>query len=123
MVSRGTLTAGHGRALLTIESEEGQLGLADKVSARSLSVREAERLAARHSGRSRTTRLRQPSPNVVQLEESLSEALGVRVEIKQKRKGGKVVVHFDNHDEFECVYQAITGRATADLDYVARIPA
>jgi ParB family chromosome partitioning protein len=121
MVSRGTLTAGHARALLGVSDEAARERLARTVAEKGLSVREAERLAARQGREHKATRIRQPSPNVVQLEESLSEALGARVEIKPKRKGGKIVVHFRDHDDFERLYEALTGRSS--IDYPDRIPA
>jgi len=113
MVSRGTLTAGHARALLSVEDEAGRLRLARRIVAKGLSVREAERLAARQAGR-RPVRIHEPSPNVAALEEALSEALGTRVEIKQRSRGGRIVVHFRNHDDFERVYEKLTGRDTAE---------
>jgi len=122
MVSRGTLSAGHARALLMIEHEGVRARLARKVAAKGLSVREAERLAAREAEVTRTTRLRQPSPNVVQLEEEMSQALGARVEIRAARKkGGRIVIHFSDHDDFERLYERLTGRHTAE--YPEKIPA
>lgn len=122
MVSRGTLSAGHARALLAVKHEGVRSRLARKIVAKGLSVREAERLAAREAAAGRTTRLTQPSPNVVQLEEALSQALGARVEVKPaRRKGGKIVIHFNDHDDFERLYEAITRRRTTD--YAEKVPA
>ena len=121
MVSRGTLSAGHARALLSVENEGVRARLAKKISAKGLSVREAERLAVREAG-TRATRLHQPSPNVAQLEESLSQALGTRVEIRPgRRKGGRIVIQFTDHDDFERLYESLTGRRAED--YPEKIPA
>ncbi len=114
MVSRGTLSAGHARALLAVDQPAARLRLARLIAAKGLSVRDAERLAARRGGRDEV-RVRRPSPDVVLLEESLSRALGARVEIKLRRKkGGKIVIHFADHDEFERLYESLTGRQSAD---------
>ncbi len=121
MVSQGRLSAGHARALLAVEDEEVRASLARKIAAEGLSVREAERLAARSGASRPASPLRPPSPNVVRLEEALSTALGARVEVKQKRKGGKIVIHFLDHDDFERLYEALTGQAASD--YPERIPA
>ncbi len=121
MVSRGTLSAGHARALLAVDDEAARARFAARIVAEGLSVRQAERLAATGGGGRRAKRLRAPSPNVVQLEEALSSALGAQVEIKQKRKGGKIVVHFRDHDDFERLYESITGSSTEE--YPERIPA
>jgi ParB family chromosome partitioning protein len=121
MVSRGTLSAGHARALLSVEDCASRLRLARAVVAKGLSVREAEQLAIRESAGRRAARIHEPSPDVAALEESLSQAFGTRVEIKQRRRGGRVVIHFRNHDDFERIYEALTGRGTAE--YPERVPA
>jgi ParB family chromosome partitioning protein len=121
MVSRGTLSAGHARAVLTLEDQAARLSLARSAVAKGLSVRETERLAARLAGGQRRARIHEPSPNVAALEESLSEAFGTRVEIKQRSRGGRIVIHFRNHADFERIFEALTGRAT--LDYPESIPA
>ena len=91
MVSRGTLTAGHARAVLAVEDQGARLRLARLIATRALSVREAERLAARQAAGGRKARIHEPSPNVAALEGSLSEAFGTRVEIKQRSRGGRIV--------------------------------
>jgi ParB family chromosome partitioning protein len=114
MVSRGTLSGGHARALLAVEDHAARLRLARLIAAKGLSVREAELLAAREAGGRRVARVHEPSPDVAAFEESLSESFGSRVEVKQRRRGGRIVIHFRNHDDFERVYELLTGRATAE---------
>lgn len=122
MVSRGTLSAGHARALLGVEHQSVRTRLARKIAADGLSVREAERLVVREGDAARTPRVRQATPNVVDLEEALAAALGARVEIKAaRRKGGKIVVHYADNADFERVYEKMTGRST--VDYPRRVPA
>jgi ParB family chromosome partitioning protein len=122
MVSRGTLSAGHARALLAVNDPAVRVRLARQIAARGLSVREAERLAARPVGALAGPRLHAPSPDVVQMEEALSRALGTRVQIGQMRKGGKIVVYFRNHEDFERLFELVTGHGTADED-LQRVPA
>ena len=121
MVSRGTLSAGHARALLGVEDYAARLRLARAIVEKGLSVREAEHLAAREGAGRRAARIHEPSPDVAALEESLSEAFGTRVEIKQRRRGGRIVIHFRNNADFERLYESLTGRATDD--YPERVPA
>jgi len=122
MVSRGTLSAGHARALLMVEHEGARARLAKKIAAKGLSVREAERLAAKEAGTQRTLRLRQPSPDVVELEDALSQALGARVEIRAGRKqGGRIIIHFRDYGDFERLYESLAGHNAAG--YAEKIPA
>ncbi len=121
MVSRGTLSAGHARALLGVEDFAARMRLARMIVEKGLSVREAEQLAARQGTGRRVARIHEPSPDVAALEESLSEAFGTRVEIKQRRRGGRIVIHFRNNGDFERLYESLTGRATDD--YPESVPA
>ena len=122
MVSRGTLTAGHARALLAVEPDGARARLARKVVAKGLSVRATERLAAAEASR-RPGRVREPEPNIVDLEESLSRALGTRVRISPGRKGaGKLTIHYAAHADFERLYEMLTGLSATD-ELVRRIPA
>lgn len=114
MVSRGTLSAGHARALLSVEDYDARLRLARLIVEKGLSVREAEQLAAREGAGHRAARIHEPSPNVAAMEESLSESFGTRVEIKQRRRGGRIVIHFRNNGDFERLYESLTGHATDD---------
>jgi len=115
MVARGTLSAGHARALLRVPGDGAQLRLARGIVARGLSVRQAERMAARQAGGARPVRIHEPAPHVLRLEEALSESLGTRVEIRQQRNGGTVVVHFGDHEDFERLFGLLAGRDAADL--------
>jgi len=114
MVSRGTLSAGHARALLAVPHQGARLRLARKIVSLGLSVRTAERAAAAEAA-GRPGRIRQASPNVVELEESLSRALGTRVEIKPgRKKGGKLTIRYSSHEEFERLYEALAGQSRVD---------
>ncbi len=121
MVARGTLTSGHARAVLSLEDEQDRQRLAQQVMQKGLSVREAERLASRGGRAHKAVKVHQPSPNVSRLEEDLSEALGTRVRIKPQKNGGKIVIRFRNHDDFERLYELLTRKPP--IDYPARIPA
>ncbi len=121
MVSRGTLSAGHARALLAVEDEARRARLATLIAEKGMSVREAERMAADGRDGHKTTKLTRPSPNVVQLEERLSEALGTKVEVKPRRRGGKIVVHFTDNDDFERLFEELAGQSS--FDYPRKVPA
>ena len=110
MVSRGTLSAGHARAILILEDEAEQIELARRIVSRGLSVREAERLAAAGASASRkSTAGRGASAQIRHLEKTLQEALGTKVEIKQRGKRGKIIIHFHTADEFDRLFEIMTG--------------
>lgn len=116
MVSRGTLSAGHVRPLLALPLDAARIRVARKIEKLGLSVREAEALVRREAASPTKPQVREPAPHIVRMEESLSMTLGTKVVIQQKRKGGRVVIHFRTNDDFERLYEALTGRETIDDD-------
>lgn len=116
MVERGELSAGHGRALLAFTDEETRRDWAHRASVAGLSVRELERAAAeaRDRGRagSRPVASRQPKPrdpNLRAAEEKLALRLGATVEIRQRRRGGSIVIACNEYDELMRVFELLMG--------------
>lgn len=77
---------GHARALLAIDGLE-QSSVAKDVARKGLSVRETEALIRKISAPTKKARPVRKDPDIVKLEERLTEHLGAKVSIKQKGKG------------------------------------
>lgn len=92
-VERGALSTGHAKVLLGCP-KEAQLPLARRIIDHQLSVRQAERLAARAGKRVRTLRASSNESIYLSIEERLQRHLGTRVSIVRGRQGGRIVVHF-----------------------------
>ena len=108
MVSRGTISAGHARAVLGVEGDGARIALAERIAREGLSVRQAERIAS--SPRGEPVRpAPPPSAHLARLQAVLQEALGTRVEIRARGKRGRIVIHFSDHDQFERIFELITG--------------
>jgi len=105
----GSVTTGHAKAILSLESPQLQIRLADRVAREGLSVREVEKLAKRMSQPAVAAKANPTprDPNVVSAEESLQSALGTKVSITQGKKGGRIEVHFFSGEEMERVYQLL----------------
>jgi ParB family transcriptional regulator, chromosome partitioning protein len=109
-VAAGVLSAGHAKALLSLDSHEVQERIAARVVAEGMSVRateEAVRLA-QEDGEPRTHVRgherggRSTAPGLTQLEERLSDALRARVRITMgAREKGRVAIEFTSMDELE----------------------
>lgn len=103
MVMEGVLEMGHARALLALDGAR-QIEAANRIAARSLSVREAEALVGnmqRGQGQS-TRRTPRIDRDLARLEEEISGRLGTTVEIRAGRKGrGKVIVHYSGLDHLD----------------------
>lgn len=102
-VSRGTLSAGHARALLAASSSLEQLRLADKIISDGLSVRQTEALVAKQKGKTGVSRETKHSKDGdhLDLEHRLQSALGTNVKIIHKKKRGKIEIEYYSNDDLE----------------------
>ncbi len=110
MLMAGDLDMGHARALLSLAAAQ-QVMTAQEVLARKLSVRETEKLVARHDspGRQATLmRMKHDKPrDLLRLEEQLADLLTATVEIRLQRRGkraapgeaGELAIGFASLDE------------------------
>jgi len=109
LVSRGTITAGHARAILSIADPALQMTLVKRIIGEGLSVRAAENAAAMLLGRKAADeRIRRPkAPHIRELETQLKMALGTEVVVRERRRGGRIVIDFKSHDDFERILGAL----------------
>lgn len=106
----GSISAGHARALLPLGVESSQIQMCNTIRKEGWSVRETERRVHQQIAdedslgetSASTTVKRSSTPlQIKALEQQLRRALGTTVEIKATRRGkGKIMVHFNNNDEF-----------------------
>jgi len=113
-VASGALSMGHARALLGVEQEAALLDLMGKVMADNLSVRDTERLVRRLSEAAdmpaTPEAVAEPDVHTKKAEETMRLALGTRVRILRKGKGGRVEIEFVSEDELHRIYEYITER-------------
>ena len=99
MITEGKISAGHARAIMNSAFPEK---LAEKIVSENLSVREAESIAKQRKNQIKKVRLK--DPDTVDLENSLSQKLGLNVEINHKgNKGGHIKIDYKNLDQLELV--------------------
>lgn len=87
------ITAGHAKALMGLKSGKEQLRMLDKILNFGLSVRDVESNVKKISN-NKPKRIIQKSPELNDYEGKLQSKLGTKVNIRQKGKGGEVVVEF-----------------------------
>ena len=112
-VSAGRLSMGHARALLALEGDQAQRNMARDVLARGLSVRETEQLVTRALAAGTAPKAAAPNPLDADTRAALDRlrlALGTRVEIVRRGKGGLIRIPFKNEDELIRIYEALTGK-------------
>lgn len=109
LVAGGTLTTGHAKALLGLQSTEEQLRVGKMVAAGTLSVRETEHLVELSLvGKKRQPKIPRSSP-WADLETRLQKRLGTKVTIHPHKQGGKVVIHYFSPEELDGVVETLLG--------------
>lgn len=106
-LQKGTLSAGHARALLALEDPAALKALAALAVKQGLSVRQVEARvqAARNP---KVQKVRKVDANTRAAEEKLRAKLGARVEISRKRGKGEIRIAFDSEAELNRLYLWIT---------------
>ena len=95
----GKLSAGHARAILSIEGDDARVDVAKTVLQKNLNVRQTEALC-RQMSRPHKERAAAPRPALpCEVELSLQEALGTEVGVKYKEGKGTLSVHFYSDDQ------------------------
>jgi ParB family chromosome partitioning protein len=113
-VAAGVLSAGHARALLSLEAgADAQEELAGRIVAEGLSVRateEAVTLANRGDGATPTPPRRKPiqMPGLQDVAERLSNAFDTRVTVALGKRKGKIVVEFGSVDDLQRIIDLMT---------------
>ena len=105
-IRNGDISAGHGRAILSLENPEDQQALFKQIVNNRLSVRQAEEAAKHFKSPKETPISKEPKTlpnNLRRAKKTLADALALKVEIKSSAKGdkGKIVLNFDNEEELE----------------------
>ena len=108
MLRCGKLTAGHARAVLTLNTPKKQISAAQKISALGLSVRQAELLCKNMA--------KEPVPQVVtplavdyvaECEKTLSKHLGRGVKIVNGKRKGRFELEFYGQDDLQVLLDAL----------------
>jgi ParB family chromosome partitioning protein len=107
-LSDGSISNGHARSLLSIQSEESQINLCHDIVVNGYSVREVEQLAKEFADKTykRTSKVKSIAAAVPfsqqKMTHDLSKNLHSPVELKRNKKGeGKLIIPFNNDEDFE----------------------
>ncbi|MFI9580787.1 ParB/RepB/Spo0J family partition protein [Streptomyces sp. NPDC052236] len=107
-VAAGVLSAGHARALLSVEDSEEQNRLAHKIVAEGLSVRAIEEIVTLINANPKSaSKPKSPragarlAPALTDLASRLSDRFETRVKVDLGQKKGKIVVEFASMDDLE----------------------
>lgn len=103
----GTITAGHARALLALQTTTEQLKALKTILDRKLSVRETERLVKQQTPASSKPKKIKKDDSIRDLENSLSRKLMAHVTLKQRKRGGTIEIKYSSSDELNRIVETL----------------
>lgn len=107
------LTEGHARALLMLSDRpEEQMTLFKDIVLRKTSVRVVEQLARRIA--TDKVRKHDKTPEMMELEKSLTETLGTRVFIEKRPNGGRVLIEFFSPEDLTHIAAIIASQQAGE---------
>jgi ParB family transcriptional regulator, chromosome partitioning protein len=109
-VGGGALTMGHARALLSLPDAETQATLGREIVQKGLSVRDTEALVKRAVSPPAVKEDSEKDVHTRAAEERLRFALGTRVRIVRKGKGGRIEIDFGDENELHRIYEQLTDK-------------
>lgn len=106
MLAEGALSAGHARAIV---STSDPVSLARKIADEGLSVRDAEKLAQKDQDQSsrpdgletKSNRSDQKDADTLALERSLTDVLGLKVQLAHKGQGGQLRIDYKTLEQLD----------------------
>jgi ParB family chromosome partitioning protein len=114
LVEAGTLSFGHARALLALESPELMEAAATKVNTLAMSVRQTESYVqgllnpeSKKKGTQAANAAVAQDPNVHEAQDRLQRRLGLKVRIEDKKGKGRVIIEYAGIEDFDAILTAL----------------
>jgi ParB family transcriptional regulator, chromosome partitioning protein len=113
-VAAGVISAGHARALLSLDDPLAQERLSQRIVAEGLSVRTVEEIVALGDGEPtrgatrKTVTAKPVAPALRHLSDRLSDLFETKVKVEMGQKKGKIVVEFATIDDLERIVKAMS---------------
>ena len=106
MVSKGEITEGHCRGLLTIDDPEKQYQAALYIVKNGDSVRELEKQVKpkKKNAANESTRF---APIYQEIEDKFRDFFGSQVKLNAKKRSGTIVIHYNSQDELNIIIDKI----------------
>lgn len=110
-LSEGKINEGHARPLLMLSDRpQEQEVLFREIQLKRLTVRDTESIARRIAFDKVRKKEYLYSPEILDMERELTEALGTRVAIEPKERGGKLSIDFMSEDDLRMLFTALQAR-------------
>ncbi len=113
------MSEGHARTLLALNDRpEERETLFKEIILKKISVRAAERIA-RSIAQERVRKYHRKTPEMVELEKSLTETLGTRVIIETNAEGGRLLIDFFSPEDLSTIATALVAHPSLESQGLA----
>ncbi len=107
LIEIGSVSAGHAKVILGLDSRDAQMKVAKMVASHGLSVRETEKLVQSSSVSRKRSRKIVASTQWMDLEARLRKKLGTKVTVQPRGHGGRIVLHFFSPQELDGIVETL----------------
>ncbi|HJZ99614.1 MAG TPA: ParB/RepB/Spo0J family partition protein [Candidatus Solibacter sp.] len=112
LLAERKLSAGHGRALLSLPTADLQREVAERATAQGWNVRQTERMTQKMTEGRQAKKLEevQIDPNVKAAIQAMEEKLGTKVKIHEGARGkGRIEIEYYSAEDLDRIYDVIVG--------------
>jgi ParB family transcriptional regulator, chromosome partitioning protein len=106
-LAKKSLSAGHARAILALESIEEQTRLFKAILSKGLNVREAEAFSRGKKKAKAAPKKHVGDEHTAELEKRLSRRLMARVNIQSRKRGGSIEIRFSSPEELDRLLEVL----------------
>jgi ParB family transcriptional regulator, chromosome partitioning protein len=115
-LGQGKISEGHTRPLLMLaDRPEEQLVLFKEIMLKKMTVRDAEKIARKIAFEKVRKKERMFNPDIVELEQRVSDSLGTRVHIEPREVGGRIQIDYFNEDDLKNILAILNAQQQARL--------
>ncbi|MCD5413575.1 MAG: ParB/RepB/Spo0J family partition protein [Clostridiales bacterium] len=109
LISEGSISSGHGRALLRIEDKQKQYKVAMTIKCKKINVRQTEELVELILSQKNNEKKKESKKDtfVLEVEDSLKKLFGTKVNILQGKKSGKIEIEYYGEEELERILELL----------------
>lgn len=109
-VNSGDLSAGHARALLSIENDNNKRSVFNKIKEGNLSVRATEKIVKDFSKEKNKTLSNNPKvdPNIQYIEQQFIDVFGTKVQLKGDINKGKIEISYYSQDDLNRIIELLS---------------
>lgn len=110
-LGQGKISEGHTRPLLMLsDRKEEQNVLFREIMLKKMTVRDAEKIARKIAFEKVRKKERMFNPDIVELEQQVSDSLGTRVHIEPREVGGRIQIDYFNEDDLKHILAILNAR-------------